>query len=53
MRCNHCGAPDGTDQRVNFESKRLCKLTLCEECVRDFQQDNSVVAVTPAIARGV
>lgn len=51
MRCNHCGAPDGRDQRVNFQSKRLCELTLCEDCVRDFQREDTVVAVTPAIAR--
>ena len=51
MRCNHCGAPDGRDQRVNFQRNRLCELTLCEDCVRDFERDDTVVAVTPAIAR--
>lgn len=39
------------DQRVNFRSERLCELTLCEACVRDFEHDDTVVAVTPSIAR--
>jgi hypothetical protein len=51
MRCNHCGAPDGRDQRVNFRRERLCTLTLCESCVREFQREDTVVDVTPAIAR--
>lgn len=51
MRCNHCGAPDGRDQRVNFQRNRLCELTLCDDCVQEFERDDTVVAVTPAIAR--
>lgn len=49
MRCSHCGTTGGTERTVRFQGERRSTLTLCDECVRDFERDETVVDVrTPA-----